>query len=189
MLDELLSSLAAPAEGATVTPLHVTVVETTLGEMLIGSTPTALCLAEFTSRDTLREQVIGLQRLMDGAFVRTATPLIDQACTELREYFAGQRRQFSVPLVYPGSAFQRSVWELLQAIPYGQTRSYEALALDLGQRTATRAVGTANGQNRLALFIPCHRVVNKNGRLGGYAGGLWRKQILLDLEQGQHTLV
>jgi AraC family transcriptional regulator of adaptative response/methylated-DNA-[protein]-cysteine methyltransferase len=91
-------------------------------------------------------------------------------------------RAFSVPLVCPGTAFQRRVWEQLLAIPYGQTRSYEQLAVAVGHPKAVRAVGRANGLNRIAILIPCHRVVNKNGELGGYGGGLRRKQVLLDLE-------
>jgi len=103
------------------------------------------------------------------------------------EYFAGSRREFTVPLVYPGTPFQVKVWEALRGIPYGETYSYEKLAWSVGIPRAQRAVGHANGQNRLAVLIPCHRVVNKDGKLGGYGGGLWRKQLLLDLERGQLT--
>ena len=91
--------------------------------------------------------------------------------------------KFSVHLVYPGTAFQRRVWEQLLGIPYGETRSYEEIGATLGEPKASRAVGRANGLNRLAILIPCHRVVNKNGELGGYGGGLRRKQYLLDLER------
>src|SRR5207237_2748973 len=101
----------------------------------------------------------------------------------------GTRREFHVPVTYPGSPFQRAVWEQLLRIPYGETRSYEDVARALGTAAAQRAVGRANGQNRIAILIPCHRVVNKDGRLGGYGGGLWRKQFLLELEQrGGSTL-
>src|SRR5262249_7193303 len=86
-------------------------------------------------------------------------------------------------LVYPGSPFQRRVWEQLLQIPYGETRSYEDLAIAVGSMGAQRAVGRANGMNRIAIVIPCHRVVNKNGQIGGYGGGLRRKQFLLDLEK------
>jgi AraC family transcriptional regulator of adaptative response/methylated-DNA-[protein]-cysteine methyltransferase len=84
--------------------------------------------------------------------------------------------------VYPGSPFQRRVWEELLAIPYGERRSYEQIALAVGKPKAARAVGRANGLNRISILIPCHRLVNKNGQLAGYGGGLWRKQFLLDLE-------
>ena len=91
--------------------------------------------------------------------------------------------EFRVPIIYPGSPFQTRVWDGLLQIPYGETRSYEELARTVGAPGAQRAVGHANGQNRISIVIPCHRVVNKNGRLGGYGGGLWRKQYLLDLER------
>ena len=85
---------------------------------------------------------------------------------------------------YPGSEFQEAVWKALLTIPYGETWSYEQLAIAVGSPRGSRAVGLANGQNRIAIIIPCHRVVNKDGKLGGYGGGLWRKQFLLDLERG-----
>jgi O-6-methylguanine DNA methyltransferase len=88
-------------------------------------------------------------------------------------------------LDFPGSEFQQRVWKGLQRIPFGRTLSYEELAQRIGSPGAQRAVGTANGRNRIAIVIPCHRVVNKNGDLGGYGGGLWRKQALLELERGK----
>ena len=93
-----------------------------------------------------------------------------------------------MPLEYHGSEFQERVWTALQHIPYGETCSYGAIAKKLGDANAMRAVGAANGLNPIAIVIPCHRVVNANGDLGGYGGGLWRKRILLDLEQGQGRL-
>src|SRR5439155_5698051 len=102
---------------------------------------------------------------------------------ELEQYFAGSLRSSSVPLIYPGTTFQRRVWEQLLTIPYGQTRSYQELAATVGDPKAVRAVGRANGMNRIGIVIPCHRVINKNGDLGGYGGGLRRKQFLLDLER------
>jgi O-6-methylguanine DNA methyltransferase len=113
---------------------------------------------------------------------------LDRLQSELASYFAGSLRKFSVSLAYPGTAFQRRVWEQLLTIPYGQTRSYEDLAIALGDRKAVRAVGRANGLNRISIVIPCHRVVNKDGGLGGYGGGLRRKEFLLDLEQSHGQL-
>ena len=95
-----------------------------------------------------------------------------------------RRREFTVPLVYPGTPFQAKVWNALRVIPFGETISYEELAGRIGAPSGQRAVGHANGQNPIAIVIPCHRVVNKNGKLGGYGGGLWRKRLLLDLERG-----
>jgi AraC family transcriptional regulator, regulatory protein of adaptative response / methylated-DNA-[protein]-cysteine methyltransferase len=108
---------------------------------------------------------------------------------ELAEYFRGARKTFTLPLAYPGSAFQRMVWTALLDIPYGQTCSYDDLARAVGRPGACRAVGTTNGKNRIAILIPCHRVVNKNGQLGGYGGGLWRKQRLLEIEAATPRLI
>lgn len=101
---------------------------------------------------------------------------------QLEEYFAGTRETFELPLVLPGTLFQQSVWEGLQMIPYGTTRSYQEQAEFLENPNAIRAVAKANGDNRIAIIIPCHRVIGKNGKLIGYGGGLWRKQYLLDHE-------
>ncbi len=109
---------------------------------------------------------------------------IEQTERELSEYFAGERREFTVPLAPMGTPFQRAVWDQLVSIPYGETRSYEDLARAVKKSpSACRAVGQANGRNRIVILIPCHRVVNKDGSLGGYGGGLWRKKFLLALEQ------
>jgi AraC family transcriptional regulator of adaptative response/methylated-DNA-[protein]-cysteine methyltransferase len=102
---------------------------------------------------------------------------------ELAEYFAGARREFSVPHFAPGSPFEERVWTALRGIPFGETRSYAGLAREIGQPKAARSVGQANGRNRIAILIPCHRVVNDDGRPGGYGGGVWRKRRLLDLEK------
>jgi len=110
---------------------------------------------------------------------------IRQLRAELAEYFAGRRRVFEVPLHVKGSPFQERVWQELVGIPYGETRSYEEIARRVGSPGAVRAVGQANGMNRIAIVLPCHRVVNKSGKLGGYGGGLWRKERLLALERGQ----
>ena len=109
-------------------------------------------------------------------------PFIAQAAEELGEYFAGQRTAFDVPLDPAGTEFQRRVWAELARIPFGQTRSYGELALELGDVKLTRAVGTANGRNPVSIIVPCHRVIGADGSLTGYAGGLERKLFLLRLE-------
>lgn len=108
----------------------------------------------------------------------------DDAATQLREYFAGKRTTFDLPLSPRGTAFQLSVWNELRRIPYGETRSYRDVALAIGKPEAIRAVGTANGANPLPIVIPCHRVIGSNGSLTGFGGGLKAKRFLLDLEQG-----
>ncbi len=107
---------------------------------------------------------------------------------ELAAYFTGKLKRFGVPLVYPGTLFQRRVWEELLRIPHGKTRSYDDVAVAIGAKGSHRAVARANGMNRISILIPCHRVLNKDGRLGGYGGGLWRKQYLLDLERNGGNL-
>ena len=116
------------------------------------------------------------------------TPLLRAARTQLLEYLSGARRAFDLPLDPAGTAFQRSVWEALRAIPYGQTRTYGEIAAVVGRPKAVRAVGQANHVNPLPIFSPCHRVVGKNGALTGYAGGLDLKGALLALESGKECL-
>lgn len=116
------------------------------------------------------------------------SPLLRAARTQLLEYLSGARRSFDLPLDPAGTDFQRSVWEALRAIPYGQTRTYGEIAAAVGRPRAVRAVGQANHVNPLPIFIPCHRVVGKNGALTGYAGGLDLKGALLALESGKECL-
>ncbi|GMV15105.1 MAG: methylated-DNA--[protein]-cysteine S-methyltransferase [Polyangiaceae bacterium] len=111
------------------------------------------------------------------------TPLLAQLGAELHEYFAGTRQRFDVPLAPEGTAFQRQVWRALAEIPHGQTRSYAEIAARIGRPTATRAVGAANGQNPIAILIPCHRVLGSNGALRGYRWGLHQKEALLARER------
>jgi AraC family transcriptional regulator of adaptative response/methylated-DNA-[protein]-cysteine methyltransferase len=158
--------------------------ESPVGPLLMGATDDGICLLEFTDRRALETQIATVRRRFGCAIVPGESNLLDRLRFELDRYFAGTLKQFTVPLVFPGSPFQQKVWEQLLEIPYGETRSYEDVARAVGTPSAQRAVGTANGKNRIAIVIPCHRVVNKDGRLGGYGGGLWRKQFLLDLEQG-----
>lgn len=160
-------------------------IETPFGPMIAGATAEGICLLEFTDRRMLETQFDALRRRFARAVVPGRNQHIDRLKQELGEYFEGERAQFSVPLIYPGTPFQRRVWEELLRIPYRQTRSYEELAQAIDSPQAVRAVGRANGQNRIVILIPCHRVVNKNGELGGYGGGLWRKRHLLELERGQ----
>lgn len=153
-----------------------------LGPLVAAASDEGLLLLEFTERRMLDKQFDALRRYFHSAIVPGEHRYLAQIRKELAAYFAGTLREFTVPLVYPGSAFQREVWDALREIPYGQTWSYEQLAQRVGRAGACRAVGTTNGLNRLAIVIPCHRVVNKSGQLGGYGGGIWRKQRLLEIE-------
>ena len=162
--------------------------ESPLGPLVVAANNRGVCLLEFTDRRMLENQFLTLKKLFSCAIVPGRNEHLNLLEKELEQYFGGHLKQFSVPLVYPGTAFQERVWNELLRIPYGQTRSYEDLARQIAAAGSQRAVGHANGQNRIAIVIPCHRVVNKDGKLGGYGGGLWRKQFLLDLEQGIRTL-
>jgi AraC family transcriptional regulator of adaptative response/methylated-DNA-[protein]-cysteine methyltransferase len=163
--------------------------ESPVGPLLMAANEAGICLLEFTDRRMLETQFATLRKRFGCAIVPGSHEHMDLLKEELARYFAGTLSQFSVPVVYPGSPFQSKVWSQLLRIPYGQTCSYEDLAVAVGAPGACRAVGRANGQNRIAILIPCHRVVNKGGQLGGYGGGLWRKQFLLDLERGVRTLL
>lgn len=159
--------------------------ESPIGPLLAGATSEGVCLLEFTDRRMLEVQFGTLRRRFRTAIVPGENEHIRNLKKELREYFEGKRMKFSAKLVCPGTPFQEQVWNELLKIPYGSTVSYEDVAHRVGSPKAIRAVGTANGMNRIAIVIPCHRVVNKSGALGGYGGGLWRKKMLLALEQGQ----
>ena len=110
------------------------------------------------------------------------TPLLQEACRQLSEYFAGTRKTFSLPLAPAGTDFQKKAWRALCTIPYGQTRTYKDMAIAIGCPKGFRAVGLANNKNPIAILIPCHRVIGANGKLVGYAGGLHLKKFLLELE-------
>jgi AraC family transcriptional regulator of adaptative response/methylated-DNA-[protein]-cysteine methyltransferase len=177
---------APPGVGRHKNVIALAWIETPLGPMLAGATTAAgrdaLCLLEFTDRRMLEAQMAAVARLFSAAALPSENPLFGPLRVQLAEYFSGSRRVFDLPIEYPGSEFQRRVWEGLLRIPYGETRSYGDLAADLGVHGGSRAVGRANGLNRIAIIIPCHRVVAADGSLGGYGGGLWRKLRLLERE-------
>jgi AraC family transcriptional regulator of adaptative response/methylated-DNA-[protein]-cysteine methyltransferase len=160
-------------------------IESPLGPLVAAATADGICLLEFTERRMLDAQFAALRRRFHATIVPGENEHIARLKKELEQYFGGGLRKFTVDAVFPGTPFQQKVWNELLRIPFGTTVSYEQIADRVGSPGACRAVGTANGQNRIAIVIPCHRVVNKNGELGGYGGGLWRKRKLLALEQGE----
>jgi len=174
---------ASPTERDASTPIRVDRFGTPLGPMLVAATDTHLCLLEFVDRRLLPNQVKRLRTHLNAAFVPGRNDLIAQTEREIGEYFEGKRRDFAIPLVAPGTEFQKTVWEALTRIPYGETMSYGELATAIGRPGAVRAVGTTNGLNALAIVVPCQRVVGADGKLVGYGGGLWRKERLLELEE------
>ena len=151
--------------------------------MLAGATEEGICLLEFADRRMPETQLVRLLRLLDAEILPRQSDHVSNLRAQLSEYFDRSRRSFDVPLVIPGTPFQQRAWEGLRTIPYGETHSYQQQAEAIGRPTAVRAVARANGDNRVAILIPCHRVIGKNGRLTGYGGGLWRKEYLLHLER------
>ncbi len=170
-----------PATASMPQRITTTTIDSPVGPLTAGATDEGICLLEFAGpRSASQVKALASQygRVQSGEH-----HFLDQLRAELAEYFAGQRREFDVPIICRGTPFQEAVWGELLRIPFGQTRSYIDVARAIGSPNACRAVGRTNGQNRVAILIPCHRVVNAGGSLGGYGGGLDRKQLLLDLER------
>jgi AraC family transcriptional regulator of adaptative response/methylated-DNA-[protein]-cysteine methyltransferase len=164
---------------------------TPLGPMIVCATDTGVCLLEFVSRRMIEAEFRDLQRLLKARIIAGENAHTRQTELEMSEYFRGERQAFSVPLLMPGTEFQRAVWNGLQRIPYGRTASYQDQAMALNRPDAIRAVASANGYNRISIIVPCHRVIGKDGSLVGYGGGLERKRWLLEHEmrhaKGQET--
>lgn len=169
--------------------LHMRWLETPLGPMVAAADENALYLLEFVDRRMLPAQLESIQRRLGCDFAPGTNPILTQIESELAAYFHGELSEFATPISAPGSPFQVLVWKHLRDVPYGQTASYGALAKTIGHPDASRAVGKANGENRIAIVIPCHRIIGADGKLTGYGGGVWRKQRLLELESGQGKLV
>ncbi len=178
----------APGAARDADSVRIAWVESPVGPLLLGGSAKGVALLEFTDRRALESQLDVLRRRVGRTLLPGTNDHVERAKVELTEYFAGRRQRFDVPLDAPGTPFEIAVWGELMKIPYGETRSYEDLAREVGRDGGSRAVGQANGRNRVAILIPCHRVVNKSGELGGYGGGLWRKRFLLDLEQRRSGL-
>ncbi len=157
--------------------LHFAWMDSPVGLLRVGATQTTLRLLEFVDA-----------RSDSHTQHSTSSAILDQTRRELDEYFAGVRRSFDIPLSFSGTPFQERVWSVLRGIAYGEQLSYLEQSRRVGDEKAIRAVAQANGQNPIAIIIPCHRVINADGKLGGFGGGLLRKQYLLDLERGDRLL-
>ena len=156
---------------------------TPLGPMIAAASEAALHLLEFTDRRMLETQLERLGQRTGAVLAPGTNAILEQTQAELAEYFDGARTAFAVPLDPAATDFQKTAWLALQAIPFGETRSYGDQATMIDRPTAVRAVARANGDNPIAIIVPCHRVVGSDGKLTGYGGGLHRKQFLLDLER------
>lgn len=154
---------------------------TNWGPLYLAATAHGLCLVTFRA-DPAPAELRYLARQGIAAPEPGSAPVLTEAVRQLEEYFAGQRRTFELPLDLRGTPFQRAVWEALQRIPFGESRTYSGLAKSLGRPRAARAVGQAVGANPVSIIVPCHRVLGQNGSLTGYGGGLERKVALLWLE-------
>ena len=171
-----------PEEGKHKAIILIDRLTTPLGPMFVCSTDKGICLLEFTDRRMLETEFEDLQKRLNAVILAGENHHIRQLKKELAEYFSGDRKEFDVALDIPSTPFRQKVWELLLEIPYGKTASYMEQAKKLGNPKAVRAVASANGHNRIAIVIPCHRVIGSDGSLTGYAGGLDRKKWLLELE-------
>ncbi len=172
----------SPKNGKTQRVIDLKRLETPLGTMFACAVREGICLLEFTDRKMLETAFKILSQKLNATIAQGNNAHFDVLEKQLEDYFAGKRKTFSVPLFTVGSAFQNLVWKALQAIPYGTTKSYGELATALSKPSSVRAVANANGMNKIALLIPCHRVIGADGNLTGYGGGVWRKQKLLEME-------
>ncbi|MEM8680557.1 MAG: methylated-DNA--[protein]-cysteine S-methyltransferase [Planctomycetota bacterium] len=162
--------------------LFVDRISSPLGPLVAAADDKHLLSLDFADRASLGAQMSRLAARLQGTLCPGQNPVLEQLKQQMTEYFERQRQNFAVPTRLIGTDFQTSVWQYLQRIPYGETVSYDALARAIQRPRACRAVGRANGENRLAIVIPCHRVIRADGGLGGYGGGIWRKAWLLSHE-------
>jgi AraC family transcriptional regulator of adaptative response/methylated-DNA-[protein]-cysteine methyltransferase len=163
--------------------LRISKFNTVLGTMIAIGDDRALYLLEFDDKQGLEQELQTLCKNARADIIPGNTGPIDSIKAELQSYFNGTTTNFITPVQILGSQFQKCVWQELARIPYGQTKSYRDQAETIGNKKAYRAVASANASNRLAIIIPCHRVINSNGNLGGYSGGLARKEWLINHEK------
>ena len=158
-------------------------IDTPVGKMRIGATDEGICLFDFQYRRSIDSIMKRIETLLGDKFSDGEHPHFKILEDQISEYFIGDRKEFDLPLHLVGTPFQKSVWEGLLQIPYGETRSYKQQSIFLGNEKAIRAVAGANGENGIAIIVPCHRVIGEDGSLTGYGGGLQKKKWLLDLER------
>jgi AraC family transcriptional regulator of adaptative response/methylated-DNA-[protein]-cysteine methyltransferase len=166
-----------------ITMIKITRIDSPLGEMVAGATEEGVCLLEFSDRKMLPTEYKDIARLFKTTIEEGDNTHLQNSINQLKEYFEGSRKEFMLPLLTPGSEFQKAVWKELLNIPYGCTRSYQEQAEALHKPESVRAVANANGMNRISIIIPCHRVIGSDGHLTGYGGGLNRKKWLLEHEK------
>lgn len=162
--------------------------KTPVAEFILGSFKDELCLCDFRYRKLRSRVDERLKRYAQAGFVEQDSEVLRQTRTQLDQYIMGERREFDLPLAMLGSPFQKQVWQALVTVPYGATVSYQDIGEKMGNPKAVRAIGTANGANAIAIIVPCHRIIGRDGSLVGYGGGLALKKKLLNLEQSSFFL-
>ena len=153
-------------------------------EFILGSYEDRLCLCDFRYRKMRRTVDTRIQQGLQASFIEQDNEILEQARNQLEEFFLGQRSAFNIDLLHVGTEFQKLVWRSLMNVDYGCTTTYGDLATITGNKSAFRAVASANGANALAIIVPCHRVIGSNNEMVGYGGGLPLKRKLLEFEQG-----
>ncbi|WP_255410558.1 MULTISPECIES: methylated-DNA--[protein]-cysteine S-methyltransferase [unclassified Apibacter] len=162
--------------------INLTRLATPLGTMIACASEKGICLLEFSDRKMLERELQLISKRFNTSIVPSENSLFKQLKQQLDSYFEGTLKEFTVPLDWVGSDFQKEVWKVLLQIPYGKTSTYAIQAKRIGKPSSVRAVANANGMNMISILVPCHRVIGSDGSLTGYGGGLWRKKKLLELE-------
>ena len=157
-------------------------IDSPVGTLNVAATEDGICWLDFADKPTAEKRLESFAKKLNASITQDNNLHINELETQLKEYFDGKRKEFTVKLFIEGTSFQKDVWAALQEIPYGATRSYKEQSIAIGMPKAVRAVANANGMNPISIVIPCHRVIGSNGQLTGYGGGLWRKKILLEIE-------
>jgi len=168
--------------------IYISYFKTAVGELIIGDFKGEICLCDWRYRKQ-REQIdTRIKNGLEAEFQYKKSKLIQQTISELSDYFAKKRQEFSIPLKLVGTHFQQEVWNALIEIPYGKTMSYLDLSKKMSNEKAIRAVASANGANAISIIIPCHRIIGSKGELTGYAGGLNAKKQLIELENPSKSI-
>ena len=162
--------------------INIQYYQSPVGEMILGSYQNQLCLADWCYRKQRKAIDKRMHKKLDASYIEKQDALLSETITQLDEYFQQSRSEFTLPLLFVGSDFQKTVWQALCDIPYGNVANYTDLAKRIGNINAVRAVANANGANAISIIVPCHRIIGSNGALVGYAGGLSAKETLLQLE-------
>jgi methylated-DNA-[protein]-cysteine S-methyltransferase len=168
--------------------INIQYYKTKIGELILGVSDRKLCILDFRYRKMRTTVDNRIKKGLNADFVEQSDGVIEKTKEQIDEYLKGDRSKFDVPILMVGTDFQKTVWSALMEVPYGTTSTYSQLAKDINNEKAIRAVASANGANSIGLIIPCHRIIESNGDLGGYGGGLAIKKRLLRLEQVEVTL-